>query len=381
MRDWILHLADLHLGAPVSARLQSLNPSLHEAFQRSRGGLLGRLAAWIADPLNRVGLVLIAGDLFHSYRPDESLAADVRTALAQIAAVVPVITVPGNHDEYSYADCVYRQGRWPGILVTGTEPAEVWRSEWPEAGSLSVWSAAYVAGSVPPGSQLKFPPVSSPGVAMAHATLSDHFPGLADRCFRLGHDQVAAAGYRYLAVGHIHTPRRWTLGRCEAVYPGPPVGPSPSDPGSAALTAVELRAGAAQLHRIEDASLLGHRWVCRRVRVEPGEKPQQVAQRCLTALPDDPRQIAVLLLEGSVESEDVAAQLQQLLLEEGRTAVLDSAEVTLAPPPDLETLLREQTLAGEFARAWRDWQQQAGPEANYATRVLYEGLEALRQGG
>lgn len=381
MRDCLLHLADLHLGAPVSARLQLLDPGLHQAMQRSRDSLLSRLAAWIADPLSRVGLVLIAGDLFHTYRPEADLASRARAALAQIAAQVPVVTVPGNHDEYSYADGVYRQGAWPGILVKEAEPHEVWRGELDEAGSWGVCSAAYVAGAVPPGSRLVFPPVDRRAVALAHATLSDHFSGLADRCFQLEHKQVATAGYRYLAAGLIHKSQRWRHGDCEALYPGPPVGPSPSDPGSGSLALVEMRPNALRIQRVEEPELLGHRWLCRAVQVAPGEKPPQVAQRCLPLLADDPRQIAVLSLEGSVDSEDFAAQMQARLLELGRTAVVEMADVILAPPPDLETLLQEQTLAGEFARAWRDWRRENKPHADYAARVLHEGLDALRQEG
>jgi len=383
MRDSILHLADLHLGAPAAPQVEELDAGLAAELRRSRDGLLGRLAAWIARPESRVGLVLIAGDLFHGYRPPEEVEQAARTALAQMAACVPVVTVPGNHDEYSYAECVYRRGTWPGRLATSPEPAEVWRGELDGGTQLSVVAATYEAGKVPPGGTVRFPPVDPHlvGVALVHGTMDEYYPGLADRCFRIGHAQAAEAGYRYLAAGHIHAAGQWTSGDCLAVYPGPPVGPSPADRGSGSLVLGEFPEGRARCRRIDDPALLGWRWWFERVRVEPGETPEQVAERLWPALPAEDRQLSVVELAGSINSEDFDRQLQQAILARGRKIVVEAAGAIWAPPPDLATLRDEQTLSGEYVRMWEAWREAERPDETHAARVLHEGLAALRRRG
>ncbi|MGB4726025.1 MAG: metallophosphoesterase, partial [Thermogutta sp.] len=126
MRDTILHLADLHLDASPEARLDD---AVRAWLLGARRRILNALASWIARDESRIGLVLIAGDLFDRHDPPQEVVSEARTALAEIARLVPVVTVPGNHDEYSYAQCVYRRGDWPGVLVTSPEPQLVWKGQ------------------------------------------------------------------------------------------------------------------------------------------------------------------------------------------------------------------------------------------------------------
>lgn len=385
MRDCILHLADLHLGAPVTGKLRDLDAATFDEFEGSREGLLGRLADWIGLPECRVGLVVIAGDLFHSHAPPKAVAERARQAVAKMAAAVPVLTVPGNHDEYSYAKCIYRQGRWPGQLVTCTDPAEVWRGELESGSQVAVTAVTYEAGKARPGTTVQFPAAQSDGygVAAVHATASDYFSGVTlegERCFKVSHKQVAEAGYRYLALGHIHARNQWTIGRCTAVYPGPPVGPSPADCGSGTLTLAEPGASGAGLHVVDDPELLGWRWDPQRVSVGPGEEPRQLAARLDRVLPRDARQVPVVELTGSVDREDYDGELQQLLVECGRSVLVESRSASLAPPPDLELLLEEESLAGEFVRRWQQWRRQEQPDEAHATHTLREGFAALQRG-
>ena len=86
-------------------------------------------------------------------------------------------------------------------------------------------------------------------------------------------------------------------------------------------------------------------------------------------------------LTGSVDREDFDAELQQLLVEAGRTVLVGSRGVSLAPPPDLEVLLEEESLAGEFVRGWQQWRRAEQPDEAHAARVLREGFAALQRGG
>ncbi len=386
MRDCILHLADLHLGAPISEKLRQLDAASCDAFGRSRDDLPARLADWIDAPECPVGLVLIAGDLFHHHQPPDELADRTRRALAKIAADVPVVTVPGNHDEYSYAQCVYRRGHWPGQLVTATEPAEVWRGELEGGRPVVVAAVTYEAGKARPGGSVQFPAVEADrfGVAVVHGTVSDYFSGVVvegERCFTISHRQVAEAGYRYLALGHIHAQNQWTIGNCTAVYPGPPVGPSPADCGSGRLTVLRSGASALPLQTVDDAGLLGWRWDEQSVQVAPGETSQELAERLARALPCEDHRVPVVQLSGSVDREDFETELQRRLLEAGRRVLVEGRSVSLAPPPDLDVLLEEESLAGEFVRRWRQWQESEQPQQAHAAAVLREGFAALKRDG
>ena len=394
MRDCILHLADLHVGAPVTEKLKDLDAATFDAFSRSRDGFLARLADWISLPECRVGLVVIAGDLLHSHQPPEKTADAARRAVAKMVATVPVVTVPGNHDEYSYADCIYRskQPPWPGELATQTQPHEVWRGELDGCGSnggakVAVTAVTYEAGKSRPGAVVKFPDAVLPDatedhfcLAAVHGTADDHFGSVVvegERCFTVSHAQVAKAGYRYLALGHIHARGQWTIGRCTAVYPGPPVGPSPSDPGSGTLTLAEPGASGAGVHLVDEHDLIGWRWDVRALDVAPGEEPRHLVQRFNDTLTCEDHRVPVIELSGSVDREGFQTELQQLLLEAGRPVLVETRSVRLAPPPDLPVLLQEESLGGEFARAWQAWCKEEEPDESHAARVLREGFAAL----
>ena len=82
---------------------------------------------------NGIDLVIIAGDLFETHTPEPALIEHVLSKLRQLDnAGIPVITVPGNHDEITYHNSVYRQygtGRtWPGIC-SNPMPELVFRHE------------------------------------------------------------------------------------------------------------------------------------------------------------------------------------------------------------------------------------------------------------
>ncbi|RMF99551.1 MAG: hypothetical protein D6741_08275 [Planctomycetota bacterium] len=78
MRDRILHLADLHLGANPAASFCADFPDAATRFRENRDSVLERIADWVEDEASRVGLVLVAGDLFHRHDPPADLVDRVR---------------------------------------------------------------------------------------------------------------------------------------------------------------------------------------------------------------------------------------------------------------------------------------------------------------
>jgi len=99
----LLHTADLHLGASY-ARL---------------GDAAGHLVKEQLDTFNRiielalrqqVTALLVAGDLFDSYQPDEQLLAQVKAGFARLKEKgIHVLGVPGTHDTCDHPGSVYRK--------------------------------------------------------------------------------------------------------------------------------------------------------------------------------------------------------------------------------------------------------------------------------
>ena len=118
----ILHLADLHLGWEP-AYLPGEKSNIR---RRERDQLLEKTVDYALSPQNNIQAVLIVGDLFEHYRPEGTLVMQVMEQIARLTkAGLLVVTVPGNHDEITYRESVYRQygDNWPGYLVRNPMPA------------------------------------------------------------------------------------------------------------------------------------------------------------------------------------------------------------------------------------------------------------------
>jgi len=258
----ILHIADLHLGFEH----RYLGP--HSA-QRAEEAVrtLERLVDWALDDANEIEAVLIAGDLFETHDPKARLIGQVVTTLKKIPASDRVlVTVPGNHDEYSYPQSVYRshERNWPGVLVTNPRPAKVTSFKLNNR-NVSIYSMAYTAGLSPRRVTTLMPPdgetnsainsgsaevvktdkttdANKPDaagdeikIALLHGTL-DADPS--DRSYRIDSGALRDGGFHYAALGHQHRPSETRAGDCLAVYPGILCGKGFNDPGVDRLTVV-----------------------------------------------------------------------------------------------------------------------------------------------
>ena len=249
----ILHIADLHLGYRRFGDLGTAAPP------QLRDSILERLASFLtpysADSLGlskKIDLLLIAGDLFDNQCPEEALVSRVMTAIKRIQDLgVTVITVPGNHDEISYPDSVYRryEKEWPGLLVTNREPEAI---PLVVSGRRTVlvsmaYDAAYKIVHQPLDS---FPERhgESLHLCLLHAAFSDKAElSRGTRTLLLDREAILGAGYDYIALGHQH--RAEVLSYADEkgllAYPGMIAPRLPSDPGDAQLLFVELERGLA----------------------------------------------------------------------------------------------------------------------------------------
>jgi len=231
-----LHLADLHLGWEPSFLGEKASQR-----GRERDGLLVRAVDFALDDRNNIHAVLIAGDLFETHRPSRAV---LEPAIRQLQRLVRgglfLLTVPGNHDEITYGDSVYRleAGRWPGVLVQRPMPGEVARME--HAGRVyAFYSMAYHAGLTRTSPPLAdFPRTQADRhIGVLHGTLGGEG---GDRSLPISREAVAVSGYDCLALGHLHahTARFW--GGTLAVYAGASEAKNFFDPGTGLFVVVNL---------------------------------------------------------------------------------------------------------------------------------------------
>lgn len=214
----ILHLADCHLGAPLGnfgSYASRRQEDLEKAFGRA-------IAAALEE---EVHLVLIAGDLFDTHRPDTRAVDLVRRELARLReAEIPVLAVPGTHDSLLRPDCVYRRESLPFDRLfdapTFADPERV------EADGAEVWVYGIACDPRRQGAgweTLERGAEDGIHVALAHAACRDR-PDWTIPAEDLPFDEqdLAALGMDYVALGHYHNHRVFEDGdgRILGAYPG-----------------------------------------------------------------------------------------------------------------------------------------------------------------
>ncbi len=233
-----LHLADLHLGW----RADFLGDKA-EQRARERDTLLTRITAWALQPGQAIDLVLIVGDLFETHHPAETLVETVIRDLGQlVSAGKTVITIPGNHDEITYHDSVYRRhgSRWPGILVQNAMPEHV-GSLVIHGETIHVYSMAYTGGLTQVSGRLSaFPRQEGEGIHLAafHGSLNWD---TGERGLPLDGQALERIGYDYVALGHFHRYQELGTATSKWAYAGMVEGKGLADPGCGQLTLAELR--------------------------------------------------------------------------------------------------------------------------------------------
>jgi DNA repair exonuclease SbcCD nuclease subunit len=387
----LAHIADLHLGFPF----RSLGEGA-DARAREADGVLDRLADWLlSERAAPVGALLIAGDLFDSPWPDDRLVERAARPLRRLVqAGIPVVTLPGNHDEWTYTDGVFRRwqrdGAWPGLLVTNHEPEIVATVPIDEI-RVEIVSCAYHQGRgrASAGWRNPLPASRDPEVrriGLFHGTL-DRIGGIVaegERAFLLELERLAGWGIDYLALGHIHKRQSFTHGACLAHYPGPLEGKSFWDPGVGVLSLVDLTSPPAKV-QIADMRAAAVR--SRDVGLLPIDL---VRVPDLAALerkirdhfaPNDPLPVLRVELTGR---PDFPLSLDELRRRLG-PSFLHFEIVRLESPLDLgdwRALASQRTLEGAFVRKVLQKMEEAPTDEGAKWLAAAEaGLHALRGGG
>lgn len=373
----LLHLADLHLGWTP----RGLPADVAQTVRRERDSLLSQAVTLALE--ERVDLVVIAGDLFEHYRPDAPLVAAVLRELRRLEqAGIALVTVPGNHDELTYARSVYRleAEQWPGVLVARPDAGPVATFELAGA-RVAVTALAYVGGVTPVREPLRHFPREPADLALAifHGTLvagarrpGDPFSG--GRSLPIDQVALAEAGFHYVALGHLHVPSHHRLAAGGvAAYPGCVGGKGPRDPGSAHWTLVELQPMGAVLH--SRPARVAPVW-SRAIDVGAFDEPLALVA-ALRALADAEPWARVELRGALAFDLDVARVSAQAAPSYRQLELIDAT--TRVAPALIDQLAAQPTVRGAFVRCLAEQLERAEDDDQRAliTRALRHGLAAL----
>lgn len=203
-----LHAADFHMDSAFGALTAS-----QAASRRRESRELGfRLCNYVNQ--HRIGLVLLAGDLFDSGSAFRETGEQLAEALGQMEA--RVFIAPGNHD-WAGPGSPWLTVRWPENVHIFREGAmtSVELPEW----NLVVHGAAFTgpeqAESLLAG--FKAPEDDRVHIGLLHGEVDP----AAARYDPIRREEIAASGLDYLALGHIHKrtePLR--LGKTLCAWPG-----------------------------------------------------------------------------------------------------------------------------------------------------------------
>jgi DNA repair exonuclease SbcCD nuclease subunit len=360
-----LHAADLHLDSPFRG-LVSLPEPIRGLVRESTFAALGNLVRTaIAE---RVDFVVLAGDIYDT--AERSLRAQLkfRRATEQLAERgIAVYVVHGNHDP---DDGSKAKLDWPDSVHTfssaevecvpafdrhGRLVAHVCGRSYPTAAVADDWSADY---KVARGDVFH--------IGLLHANVdgdADH--GNYAPCTRR---QLAASGFHYWALGHIHT-RRTLHEDPWIVYPGNTQGRSVRECGPKGCYVVDVTAAGRVSMRFHPTDAL--RWFCESVTIDTLKTEQELRDAFAAAL-ERCRELAEgrpsfvrLDVEGRGPLHHALSRgsaLQELVddirEEEARRAETDASDfvwvesVRLATGAEIdrESILGEQSFRGDMLR-------------------------------
>lgn len=207
-----LHAADFHLDSPFHA----LPPEQAAERRQEQRQLLTRLADTARQA--QVDLVFLAGDLFDGQRARPETVQALYQVLEELEA--EVFLSPGNHDPYSPTS-PYGKFPWPDHVHIFTQAAPA-RVEVPQLGAVvygSAFTSLYRMDSPLAGFHAQEEDLAAFGCF--HGDLSSAH----SRYGPITHNEIAASGLHYLALGHSHSASGLKrAGKTYYAWPGCPEG-------------------------------------------------------------------------------------------------------------------------------------------------------------
>jgi len=198
----IIHTSDVHLNDEADG------VKVREAFSR------------VVDTVRDTDsdLFLIAGDLFDHNEVQRKTVDFVYEQLARVSC--PTLIIVGNHDVWDERSVVKRMDfRKAGRHVTVLDDAEGRQIAFPDL-HATVWGRCMLDHDRSNKPMANVPPRQGDWwhIGMAHGLYNDE-PDT-DRSSLITPQEIAASGFDYLALGHVHAHRQMRHGSTLACYPG-----------------------------------------------------------------------------------------------------------------------------------------------------------------
>lgn len=358
-----LHCADLHLDSPFSG----LDAMQSEARREEQRELFRALICHAKN--RRVDLLLIAGDLFDSGFTSSSTVKFVADMLATLDC--PVVISPGNHDPYTEGG-LYSAAFPENVMIFSSEKLCSFYFQ-----KLNVTVHGYAFTSErheenPLDSGVALDP-SKINLLCAHTDLDVPLSSYAP----ITAAQLAASGFDYAALGHVHNPEPPTVfGKTLTAYSGCLEGRSFDELDFGGAIEVTVDGNRVTSEKVR---LAKHRYMVETLDVTGAERDSEVIDRIRSriAMCNYREETALrVVLTGALSPEYTPSLdfikgeiegLYHLELKDNTTPILDFAE-----------LERDLSIRGEFYRELVAKMRSADEqERRTAAEALRIGLCAL----
>jgi exonuclease SbcD len=245
-----IHAADLHLDSPLSGLRERAGDRAENLIGATRRAFENLVDFAIEE---RVGLVVIAGDVFDGDWPDHGTGLFFVKMLASLdAAGIPVAMIRGNHDA---ASVITRRLSWPrNVREFSSRSPETWPL--PEIG-VAIHGQSFADRAIPQNLAAGYPaPVAGLfNIGLLHTSATD----------RPGHETYApcelrdliSKGYDYWALGHVHT-REVLCDEPFVIFPGNLQARHVNEPGAKGFTLVTVEGG--RVRAVEPVAVDVVRW-------------------------------------------------------------------------------------------------------------------------
>lgn len=366
----LLHVADVHLGAPMAnfgAYAEQRRREVEASFRRAIEVAIER----------QVDAVLIAGDLFDSQRPGTDVLNLVRNGLSTLRQRgIRTIAVPGTHDRLMHGDDVYARAELPLDHLFRSPTFESPFVFDVRGTSVAVYGIAYDPEHTGRGWDSLRPDTSHDvRIVLAHAACRDNPEwSIPDEDLPFEADTLAALDVDYIALGHYHN-LRWFQDeeRTLAAYSGSLEGRNWKETGPRHVVLVEWSAG-----RIGAEAIEVHTRTLENTEVDISGLRDRVELVGTIERLCQPDSIWRIELSGSPDTvPDVAALTAELQPRFGWVEIDD--RTTLVTSQLIERLCQEETIRGAFFRRLVEARDEATEERAclVADRAIKLGVEVF----
>jgi DNA repair exonuclease SbcCD nuclease subunit len=374
----IVHCADIHAGRPsnldvekASVRRREIETSFSRIVDLTRK--------------EKAGLLLVSGDLFEHLYVRPAWAREAAALLLSIPETRVFIS-PGNHDPVVRGS-LYKSVDWPPNVTVFDSPQI--REILLEGRSVAVygfgWTSYLESQHVLKGFAAR--QRDRVNILVIHGDLvsrdvSQYLP--------IFPADIENSGMDYVALGHIHAPGEFRVGRSTAVYAGCPEPLDFGDKGERGvyLVTVDERAGESRKVLTQFVPLSTRQMRSLEVDVTGLDTPERVKNAVLNAgtAAARKRDLWSVTLTGMADPE-LVFDIPVLERELGQEFFFLRLVPQYRPAYDLPGLgdPRNQSLEARFVRHLQGMTKDAldkGDQAaaTVAEHALYYGLDALRQG-